>query len=320
MKNGKFVLSLDFELHWGGVELWDLEQRKDYFATTRIGIPKIIALFQKYDIHCTWATVGLLFAKDLAQLKSYIPELKPSYTNKSLFYYYLIEQNEIGTNELDDPFHYGFSLINTILESKNQELASHTFCHYYCNEEGQNVNQFEADIQAAQKIAMANFNVELKSLVFPRNQFNKDYLEVAKNQGIKVFRSNPNVWFWNTNFGKITSLFRALDTLLPISKSLTYKESDIVYKNGIVELPASRFFRPYVAKEKFIRKIKLNRILNEMTFAAKRNRIYHLWWHPHNFGDALAENLEDLATIVSHYKHLNAKYGFESKSMKDFIK
>lgn len=320
MKNGKLIISLDFELHWGGVELWNLEEKKDYFLNTRIAIPKMLALFEKHDVHCTWATVGFLFANDLVTLKSFMPELKPTYNNSNLNYYSLFDNNNVDADEQTDPFHYGYSLIQKIIATKNQELASHTFCHYYCNEDGQDVIQFESDISAAQKIAKSNFNLELKSLVFPRNQFNSAYLEVAKKSGIQVFRSNPNVWFWNRNFGKITSLFRAVDTLFPISKSLTYKESDIVYNNGIVELPASRFFRPYVEKEKMIRKFKLRRILNEMTLAAKRNRIYHLWWHPHNFGDALEENLFDLEVILLHYKDLKNTYNFESCAMNSFIK
>lgn len=320
MKNGKLILSLDFELHWGGVELWNLEEKKDYFLNTRIAIPKMLALFEKYDVHCTWATVGFLFANDLVTLKSFMPELKPTYNNSNLNYYSLFDNNNVDADEQTDPFHYGYSLIQKIIATKNQELASHTFCHYYCKEDGQDVVQFESDISAAQKIAKSNFNVELKSLVFPRNQFNSAYLEVAKKSGIQVFRSNPNVWFWNRNFGKITSLFRAVDTLYPISKSLTYKESDIVYYNGIVELPASRFFRPYIEKEKMIRKFKLRRILNEMTLAAKKNRIYHLWWHPHNFGDALEENLFDLEVILLHYQDLKNTYNFESCAMNSFIK
>lgn len=319
MENGKFIISLDFELHWGGVELWDLELKKEYFNTTRIAIPKMLDLFSHYQIHCTWATVGFLFAKNRDQLKEFMPKNTPSYLNTDLNYYSLIEQNLIGYSEEDDPFHYATSLINEIVKTPNQELASHTFCHYYCNEGGQNVNQFEADIQAAQKIAKENFSITLKSLVFPRNQFNKEYLEVAKKNGIKVFRSNPNVWFWQNNYGKFSPVFRAMDTLLAISKSLSFKQNEIVFSNGIVEIPASRFFRPYTPKESSIRKRKLNRILSEMTFAARHNRIYHLWWHPHNFGDALQENLEDLEIILSHYNDLNLKYGFESKSMGAFF-
>ena len=85
------------------------------------------------------------------------------------------------------------SLIN---KTKGQELACHTYSHYYCNEEGQTIQQFDEDLKSAQIISKKNFNVELKSLVFPRNQINKDYLDIVINNGFKVVRSNPNVWFW----------------------------------------------------------------------------------------------------------------------------
>jgi peptidoglycan/xylan/chitin deacetylase (PgdA/CDA1 family) len=319
MENGKFIISLDFELHWGGVELWDLELKKEYFNTARRAIPKMLEMFNYYQIHCTWATVGFLFAKNRDQLKEFIPKNLPTYLNTTLNYYSLIEQNIIGYSEDDDPFHFAQSLINEIIQTPNQELASHTFCHYYCNEKGQNVNQFEADIKAAQQIAKENFGVILKSLVFPRNQFNKEYLAVAKKNGIKVFRSNPNVWFWKNNYGRLTPFFRAMDTLFSISKSLSFKQNEINYSNGIIGIPASRFFRPFTHKESNIRKIRLNRILSEMTFAAQHKKIYHLWWHPHNFGDALEENLEDLKIILTHYSDLNLMYCFESKSMGAFF-
>ena len=319
MANGNFIISLDFELHWGGVELWDLNKKKEYFLNTREAIPRMLQLFEKYEIHVTWATVGFLFAKNLNQLKEFIPKEKPTYENKKLNYYSLFENNMVGSDEQVDPFHFAVSLIDKIIKTPYQELASHTFCHYYCNEKGQNSNQFEADIKAAQKIANKNFGIDLKSLVFPRNQFNKSYLEVAQQNGIQVFRSNPNVWFWQKDFGMLTPIFRALDTLFPISKSLSFFENEIIYENNMVQLPASRFFRPFVKKERIIRKIKLNRIINEMTFAAKNNKIYHLWWHPHNFGDAVNENLEDFEIILKHYIVLKQQYVFESKSMGSFV-
>ena len=33
-----------------------------------------------------------------------------------------------------------------------------------------------------------------------------------------------------------------------------------------------------------INSLRLNRIKNEIIQAAKAGEIYHLWWHPHNFG------------------------------------
>ena len=314
MGNGKFVLSLDFELHWGAVEKWDLKLEREYFESTRQGIPLILNLFNKFNIHATWATVGFLFAKNRGQLMEFSPKHKPSYINKILNYYDLIDSGKIGWDENEDPYHYAPSLISKIIETPNQELATHTFSHYYCNEPGQNINQFEADLKAAQNISKENFDIELQSLVFPRNQFNSEYLEIARRNGIKVVRSNPNVWFWRRT-SKAMAFARAFDTLLPISGSLSFEEELKKNKSGLLLLPASRFLRPYSKKERYLQYFKFRRIKEEMTHAAKNNEIYHLWWHPHNFGNSLDVNMEYLEKILNHFEKLKKEFGFCSKSM-----
>jgi len=316
MKKGKFIISLDFELHWGGAEKWNLNEMQSYFLNTRKSIPEVLRLFKENNIRATWATVGFLFAKNKKQLLEFCPDNKPTYLNQKLSYYNYFD--EVGENEEEDPFHFGYSLIKQILETKGQELATHTFAHYYCNENGQNLEQFQADLKAVQAIAKENFNVKLESLVFPRNQYNSRYLETAKQEGIKIIRSNPNVWFWNKSYGKLTPIFRALDTLWSISSSLSFKKSTIK-RNDVIELPASRFFRPYKNNEKTIQKLKMNRIKNEMTFAAKKGENYHLWWHPHNFGENVSENIKQLKDIIAHYRYLNEKYAFQSSTMGDYI-
>lgn len=140
------------------------------------------------------------------------------------------------------------------------------------------------------------------------------YLSIAKKNGIKVVRTNPDVWFWNRNT-KLSSVARAFDTLMPISSTLTFDEKKLVTKKEVLLLPASRFLRPYNNNEKYIQSIKLKRILNEMTYAAKNNKVYHLWWHPHNFGYSLYENLNNLENILKHFEILKSQFAFESKSM-----
>lgn len=312
---GKFIISLDFELHWGAAEKWDLNQKRDYFDATRQSIPQVLSLFEKYGIHATWATVGFLFAKDKSQLLEFCPKERPTYNNKILSYYHLIDSGQVGGDENDDPYHYASSLIEKILQTPNQELGTHTFAHYYCNESGQTAAQFASDLQAAQAIAKANFNTELQSLVFPRNQFNPDYLNVAKAHGIKTVRTNPDVWFWN-NPTKFSSIARAFDTLFKISGTLTFDEKDL-QKSNIVLQPASRFLRPYSEKEKLIQGFKMARIKSEMEYAAKHNRCYHLWWHPHNFGYSTPTNLAMLESILQHFQKLQTEFGFTSASMID---
>jgi peptidoglycan/xylan/chitin deacetylase (PgdA/CDA1 family) len=173
MRTGKFIISLDFELHWGGAEKWNLEKKRKYFLDTAQFIPELLEIFKENCIRTTWATVGFLFARDKTQLLDFSPKLIPSYEQKELSYYSIFPT--LGNNEEIDPFHFASSLIKSIINTPGQELASHTFSHYYCNEPGQTPEQFDADLKSAQAIAKENFGIILQSLVFPRNQLNKDY-------------------------------------------------------------------------------------------------------------------------------------------------
>ena len=193
---GTFTISLDCELHWGGFEKWQLsgfgfrvsglEDYNQYFLNTRKIIPEMLDLFSKYGIHVTWATVGLLMHENKKAMIQNFPLLKPTYQHPELSAYNFMERNGIGENETEDPFHYADSLIAQIISIPNQELGSHTFSHFYCNEDGQTLEQFRADLKSAQQAASC-YGVKLKSLVFPRNQFNDDYLKVCFEEGFAEF-------------------------------------------------------------------------------------------------------------------------------------
>lgn len=311
---GYFVISLDFELHWGGVELWDLSSKRVYFENTRKCIPLILKLFSRYNIHCTWATVGLLFAKNKAQAIEFCPELKPSYLNKELNYYNYLFSNNVGDDEKSDPFHFGKSIIDSILKVDNQELASHTYGHYFCNEQGQTINEFDDDLRAAQSLAKENFGITLKSLVLPRNQFNSKYLKIIAKNGFSSVRSNPSVFFGKKNLLE-NKMCRAADTLFPLLGDFSYKLEEMKKDTGLLLIPSSRFLRAYSKSEMYLKQIKLKRIKKEMTHAAINNRVYHLWWHPHNFGNNIKYNISFLESILEHYIQLNNQYNFESITM-----
>ena len=48
--------------------------------------------------------------------------------------------------------------------------------------------------------------------------------------------------------------------------------------------------------------LRMRRILSDLTHAAKKGLVYHLWWHPHNFGDHMDENLVFLKKILDHHR------------------
>ena len=95
------------------------------------------------------------------------------------------------------------------------------------------------------------------------------------------------------------------------------KLKDINISRNPLQLPAARLYRPWTKRFPFQNKLKLNRILNEMTVAAKNNAYYHLWWHPENFGTHPNECMQELAQIANHFHHLKSKYGMKSLTMQE---
>jgi hypothetical protein len=63
--------------------------------------------------------------------------------------------------------------------------------------------------------------------------------------------------------------------------------------------------------------MKLRRIISEMTAAAENKALYHLWWHPHNFGANTNKNLDMLERILQHYQYLSKNYGMVSLTMEE---
>jgi len=56
---GTLLVSLDFELFWGMLDVCSLDAYQENVLGGRKAIPRLLELFEKYGIHVTWATVGL---------------------------------------------------------------------------------------------------------------------------------------------------------------------------------------------------------------------------------------------------------------------
>jgi peptidoglycan/xylan/chitin deacetylase (PgdA/CDA1 family) len=314
--NGLFVISLDFELMWG---VWDVTTTKRYgknITGVQQVIPSLLHIFEQYQVKATFATVGFLFCKDKDELFATNPHLLPAYSNDE-YNVYKKELPIIGNDEQDDPYHFGYSLFEQLKES-NQEIGTHTYSHYYCLEDGQTAEQFDADIKAAKLIAYKK-GVVLNSFVFPRNQVNEEYLEVLAANNINVYRGNPTSWIYKPRRLAAEIYFirlcRLLDTYLPVSG---YNTHSLQRQQGLpINIPASRFLKPYAPKLKWLEKLRMHRIKKEMTKAAQKKELYHLWWHPHNFGVNLEQNIAFLTALLDHYKLLQKKYGFASVSMNE---
>lgn len=309
---GTLIVSLDFELFWGMQDCTSLESYQDHVLGGRKAIPKLLALFQKYGIHATWAAVGFQFAESKEELNRFAPEesLRPGYRNQILSTYRCLP--EIGEKESDAPCFFAPSLLKDIAACPGQEIGSHTFSHYYCREPGQTVEQFRADMAAAKAIASAH-GYHLTSVVFPRNQTTWSHVQVLRELGFTAYRDEENDWIHEKiSVWPMKRLLRLTDVYLPLTGQGGFIPKN---ENGIVNLIGSRMYKPYFAPLGFLERAKLHRIKSQMRHAAKHGLTFHLWWHPHNVGVRTEYHLAQLEEIFGYFVFLREKYGMESRNM-----
>ncbi|UFJ42511.1 polysaccharide deacetylase family protein [Brevibacillus humidisoli] len=320
-KRGILVISLDFELYWGIRDQWPLRSCQEMLIGARRAVSSILELFSAYEIHATWATVGFLFCSSRWQLLQSLPERRPQYNRRRLSPYLYIEEELLGADEQDDPYHYAPSLLRQILSTPHQRIGTHTFSHYYCLEDGQTLADFDQDLTCAVKVAAAS-GVHFESIVFPRNQCNPAYLSVCAEHGIQSYRGNQPHWLYEAASEQNESLLkrglRLVDAYCNVSGHNCYHPAQLVGQMPC-NIPASRFLRPYGRKLALLEPLRQRRIMKSMEHAARHGMIYHLWWHPHNFGNHLQENLDLLRRILDHYAHMSSAYGMISMNMEEVV-
>lgn len=319
---GTLIISLDFELMWG---MFDKVTPATYganLAGTHTAVPKLLELFTEHHIHATWATVGMLTHQAAADLNESLQEVpvKPTYQNPTFSAY---DHWRALTATHTEAHYFAPHLVALITATPNQEFASHTFSHYYCREAQVDAIQareaFKADCAAFK--AATPTGVHVSSMVFPRNQWTNAALATLASFGFTAFRGTEEHFLYRARTDAVQNnpfirLLRLLDHYINLSGYHTYAQSAaLVHESGLVNLPASRFLRPWSARLAFLEPLRLRRIKNVMTHAAKRGEVFHLWWHPHNFGVNQDENLKVLQNILKHFAYLQTTYRMESCTM-----
>ena len=312
MAKGIFTISLDFELYWGVRDHRSLEQYGNNIRNVHTVVPRLLEMFEQYGIHCTWATVGFLFFSNKKELDTGLPNIYPDYLkNEYDPYSYLMQ------NELEPVYHFAPELIKKIKNTTGQEIGTHTFSHFYTLEKNTTIEQFKADLEAAITIAKKNNN-NLSSIIFPRNQYSDAHITACRESGLKVYRGNENAGAYRPVSRQNENLFRRAIRFLDAYINITgHHAHPLPDPATLINIPASRFLRPYSVKLKLLEGMKFSRIRKSMEFAADHGLIYQLWWHPHNFGSYTKENFDFLEKVLKIYKRLNLEHKMESLTLFD---
>lgn len=308
MRNGHFVISLDFELYWGVHDVFTEEQYGTNIRNVQKVIPRLLTLFKKYDIHATFAVVGAMYHNDANEFFSNISDANklPAYKKIKMSPYVGFGKEKVC--KYPELF-FQKRLIELVRDS-GQEIGTHTYCHYYCNEEGAGLSSFDYDIAKAVAIAKDNGD-RVTSIIFPRNQIpSSDFEKVLISNGITCCRKNGHKSYDDNRLkNRIT---RTLSAYLPIIDL----SSPLPNNDELIKIDANHFLRAYSSLP-FLNHMQICKIKKAMKQAAVQSKVFHLWWHPHNFGLNMDENFNMLEYVLKYFVQMRDRYNMQSSSMRD---
>ncbi len=251
---GIIVLSADFEMAWA----FRYSKTKGKIAEEmglreRENVPKLLTLFEKYQIPITWATVGHLFldscskgqglnAHPMMPRHSFFENSNWSFSSGDWY------QHDPCSNYKDAPAWYAPDLIDQIIQSPvDHELGCHTFSHIDCTDRNCSSQLLNVELTACIELASKK-GIQLKSMVFPGGT-NGNY-STLKELGF-------------TNYRKATNY---------------HIDIPFINDDGLVQIPSShnldRSNQNWSAK-RYIR--MANSFVKK---ASKHKMVAHLWFHP----------------------------------------
>lgn len=307
---GALVMSLDFELAWG-IPDEDLARLSPGVAGARAAVDALLRCFERHRACATWATVGALMARDPDDLRAWAPPARERGVAPG-------RRPSRHDGRFDGPLPYfAPDLVRRVHETPGQEVGCHSFSHRSAVEGDERDLAFAEQLAASCAIA-ARDGIELRSLVFPYNAYDAAALRIAADAGIAVARTNPPHWAHTprapASHAPHRRAYRLLDQYLPLTSG--ERLAAHVRAGAPVQLPASRYLRPAGREPALATRARLRRVCDELTHAAARDRVVHLWWHPHNFGVDLERNLAFVDAVLQHLATLRSRYGMVSQTMR----
>ncbi|MEM9134588.1 MAG: polysaccharide deacetylase [Actinomycetota bacterium] len=315
--NGIFTVSLDFELYWGMSDICELDD--GYQATLRRTrhdvIPRLLALFEDYGVHATWATVGFLLFESGDDLRAAGPARLPTYDDANLSNHDRLA--DVGADEADDPYRLAPSLVEAIRAVPGQELGSHSFSHYYCLEPGPADDAFLADLTAWRNAADER-GIDSGSICFGRNQYGPRDLDHCTEAGFDAYRGNEPFWCYTPRAGADDGLPRKLarraDTYAPLFPHHCPTLDDVA-ATAPRNVASSRFLRMVDRRLRFLEPLKRRRVATGMAHAARTGGIYHLWWHPQDLAVDTDDNFALVTSALDAFARCRDEYGMASLNM-----
>jgi peptidoglycan/xylan/chitin deacetylase (PgdA/CDA1 family) len=280
-------MSLDCEGKWGMADCLRPYHHRDLTsAKLAEGYWQLLSMLAEYDIPATFAFV-MAFALSERELSGF-PILDRFRQRQDPWLESYWQCLEGGFSEgWHEP-----ACFEMVRAAGVHEIASHSFCHRPLGDSSIDGQGAAVELDLATAAARLK-GVELKTLVFPRNEVGN--LSAVRRAGYLGYRTRLKRH--GGNIGRIEALLEEF----AMNRG---PQEPLAMTDGLVAIPSGRFFNwrfglrllvpPAVTRKRF---------RNQLEQCAHEGGVVHLWLHPHNFATGpgtapvLAAVLSDVARL-----------------------
>ena len=299
LNQGIFTISLDFELIWGTLDLFGPDGFRKACEIERGLIGRLLDLFAEFEVSATWCILGHLFLDSChADGGCKHPEIvRPEH---HWFPQDWFVHDPCG-NEQSDPLFYGRSLVEKICACPvPQEIGCHSFSHVIFGDNGCSRETARSELAACIRLAKEQ-GIELRSFAFPRNQVG--HLEVLKEFGFLCYRGPEPVWHEARRLPDVVKRLARLWEVLTVATPPTVVPRKSAH--GLWDIPGSMIYFPMHGFRKHLPvSWRIRRAIKGLDDAARRKRVFHLWFHPTNLADQEEQMFLGLRKILEHARCL----------------
>jgi peptidoglycan/xylan/chitin deacetylase (PgdA/CDA1 family) len=299
---GVFTISLDFEMIWGTQDLFGPERfRKACEIERTCVIDRLLDLLVEYELPATWFVVGHLMLDRCAAASGLKhPEIvRPlhSWMTKDWF------EHDPGGCEEDGSIFLGRSLVEKIRACPvPQEIGCHTFSHVVLGDPGCSRPAAVSELKACVELA-GDLGIEMVSFAFPRNKVG--HLELLRDYGFSCYRGpEPEARIFAYIPGGIKRLANLWRVLTASEPPVGLPEKT---ESGLWMIPGSMVYFPMHGLRRYIPvRARTRRAIKGLDAAARKRRVFHLWFHPTNLAEEMERMFAGLRGVVEYASLLRA--------------
>lgn len=281
------ILSLDCEGKWGMADhLQAYHHRLLTSANLAAAYRQLLRMLETHEIAATFAFV-MAFALTRGEREQF-PVFDPSRRSRDPWLEHYWRCQKTG---LDDGWHAP-DVFEQVRACGRHEIASHGFCHRPLGDES--ITEAGASEELADAVAAAGLKgVELKTLVFPRNEVgNLGAVRDAGYLGYRARLARPK-----GRSGRVAALLEEFDV-----HARPQQPAGPV--DGLVAIPAGHFFNWRFGLRRLVPPaVTRQRWHGQLRQCARTGGAVHLWLHPHNLitgpstAPVLAGVLQEIARL-----------------------